>query len=176
MRMFVSAYLFALSRLLLANANPTPPTLPLNPSPTINNSTATHPLMNAGPLPIPTSFGIKAGAFGPNLDSTACLFNAVGAFAELALDDFDGLSGSTVYQFPNHPSVAIAVVTPASGVFIERRFAIWGIWLGIAYMMSHHRYQAATFALSWEGVIVGAVDFARRPTISDDDGNGRRTY
>lgn len=171
--MFLSAYLFS-SFHLLASATPTFPTLPLNTSSTVDNSTtaAAQPL-RSGPLPVPTSFGIKPGAFGPELDSTACLFNAVGAFAELALDDYHGPSGSTVFHFPNHPSVVIAVVTPASGVFIERRFAIWGIWLGIAYMISHHRFQAATFALSWEDVIVGAVDFGSQPTISGDDGDGK---
>ncbi|CAF9932440.1 MAG: hypothetical protein ALECFALPRED_005291 [Alectoria fallacina] len=174
MQMFLSTHLFAFFN-LVANANPIPLTLPLN-STAISNSSATAQSLYSDPLPIPDSFSIKAGAFGPDLEPTTCLFNAVSAFGELALFDYDGLSDSVVFHFSNHPSVIIAVVTPGPGIFVERRFALWGIWLGIRYMMAHHQFQAATFALSWEDVIVGAVDFARQSTIDGGNGNGNCTY
>ena len=174
MQMFLSTHLFAFFN-LVANVNPTPLTLPLNFT-AISNSSAAAESLYSGPLPIPDSFSVKAGAFGPDLEPTTCLFNAVSAFGELALLDYDGLSDSVVFHFPNHPSVIIAVVTPGPGIFVERRFALWGIWLGIGYMIARHQFQAATFALSWEDVIVGAVDFARQPTIDDGNGNGDCTY
>ena len=78
----------------------------------------------------------------------------------------------TIFDFEDQPDIVIAVL-PADwhkGGKMERRFAVWGLYLAVFDMMKRSVYTCNTFHLFWDGKEVGTLGFAkgvlRQSTIS----------
>lgn len=126
--------------------------IPLDPS--SSNTTLTVPDQR---------FSVTPVYWGPKLRSTACLFIATDTMANLALNDFYGEVVETIFDFDEHPGVVIAVlpVDWHKGGEMDRRFAVWGLYLAVFDMMKRSQWTCNTFHLFWEGKEVGTLGFSR---------------
>ena len=108
-------------------------------------------------------FQVTPVYWGPRLRSTECLFSANDAMANLALNDFYGDLVETIFEFKDQPGVAIAVlpVNWHQGGEMERRFAVWGLYLAVFDMTKRSQYNCNTFHLFWDEKEVGTLGFAR---------------
>lgn len=90
--------------------------------------------------PVPTSAPLRdidpAFTFvprfqGPKLRPVPCLLNSVNVALQLSLEDFEGVMFKTVYRLDTHPQVEIAVIPDEDGGSIPRKYAVWGLSIGI---------------------------------------------
>ena len=83
--------------------------------------------------------------------------------ANLALNDFYGGVVETIFQFEEQPGVVITVlpVNWHQGGEMERRFAVWGLYLAVFDMTKRSKYTCNTFHLFWDNKEVGTLGFAR---------------
>lgn len=125
-------------------------------NPSHRNDTPTIPIGN----PADGFVVDRAVYWGAKLRSTAVLFNAVNALTVFARLGFNDDIGDTVLTLPSQPRTAIVVLPKDIGGTMERRFAIWGIYLGVYHMIHSQRFECSTFYFSWKGVPVGNVVFA----------------
>ncbi len=91
-----------------------------------------------GPISTSASLGSIDPAFtfvprfqGPKLRPVPCLLNSVNVALQLALEDFEGVMFQTVYRLDTHPQVEIAVIPDEDGGSIPRKYAVWGLSIGI---------------------------------------------
>ncbi|KAL8791756.1 MAG: hypothetical protein Q9195_005632 [Heterodermia aff. obscurata] len=115
-------------------------------------------------LTIPdTRFQITPHYWGPQLRSTGVLISALDAMANLALNNFSAGLPETIFDFEEQPGVAIAILPLdwQRGGEMQRRFAVWGLYLAVFDMMKRSRYTCNTYHLFWEGTEVGTLGFVR---------------
>ena len=77
---------------------------------------------------------------GVKIPAVPCLLNSINVALQLALEDFEGFMFETVFRLDSHPQVQIAVVPDKVGESIPRKFAVWGISVGIG--VSHELRQS----------------------------------
>ena len=108
-------------------------------------------------------FSFRAFYWGPKLRSTSCLMNAVNAMTNMAIPDFSEQLGETVFEMTSQPGVAITVLPKdwERGGEMQRKFAIWGLYLAVYNMGKGDKYQCNTFHLFWKGKEVGTIGFSR---------------
>lgn len=80
---------------------------------------------------IDPAFGFEPVFQGAKLRPVPCLLNSVNAALQLALDDFEGPISETVFRLDTHPQVEIAVIPDEEGGSIPRKYAVWGLNIGI---------------------------------------------
>lgn len=111
-----------------------------NPSLNIDSSYADSPNASDFDRPIATltSLGAIDPAFsfvpvfqGAKLRPVPCLLNSVNVALQLALEDFEGPMFETVFRLDSHPQVEIAVIPDEEGGCIPRKYAVWGLNIGI---------------------------------------------
>ena len=128
---------------------------------------------SAGPLNAPdledsvrnaTSIGGVDPAFdfapiylGGKLRPIPCLLNSVNVALQLALEDFEGLLFETVYRLDSHPQVEIAVIPDEEGGSIPRKFAVWGLNIGIGVS-----FWSPSFLFGLPGVLLSCLVQRRR--------------
>lgn len=85
-----------------------------------------------------TSLGAVDPAFGfvpilgnVKLRPVPCLLNTVNAALQLALEDYEEFMSKTVYRLNSHPEVQIEVIPDVEGGNIPRKYAVWGLSMGI---------------------------------------------
>ncbi|KAL9128138.1 MAG: hypothetical protein Q9217_003112 [Psora testacea] len=78
----------------------------------------------------------------------------------MAFNDFNGSMELESFQFPGYTDVRIIVAPVRPHIFIERRYAVWGVYQGIYAMAERNSFVEAFFYLKWEGVFVGIVSYS----------------
>ena len=112
--------------------------------------------------PIDPLFGFVPTFRGPKLDENSALLNSVDAALQLALEEFDALLGETIYVLESHPEVQITIVPSESEIYrkIPRRFAVWGLNIGIDLMIRTRNFQSAVFLLTHEGRGIATIEYS----------------
>lgn len=88
----------------------------------------------------------------------ACFMNSLRALETMALLEWEEHMETTEgYQIHGFTETRIEIVP--NGEKLERRFAIWGIYLGISKMWSQNSFLSTTMTLSWDGEAVGNIVF-----------------
>lgn len=106
-------------------------------------------------------FSIMSEYGWPVLPGIPCLFNAVHAMQDLALEDFEEPLVPIPYMLDNFPEVMITPKATAAGGAIQTRFIVWGLWIGIVAMIERRSFQTATITLKYEGTTVGYLNIAQ---------------
>jgi hypothetical protein len=101
--------------------------------------------------------------WGPKIQSMACLMNAVNALTNMALQDIRAPMGKTTYELADHPNSAITLLPEnwQQRGQIERRFAVWGLFLAVYAMSTTGNYHCNTFHLLWDDKEVGTLGFSK---------------
>ena len=108
-------------------------------------------------------FEIKAAHWGPKLQPTSCLINAVNAMASMALQQIHELMKEMVFEMEEQPGVSITVL-PANwhrGGQMPRKYAVWGLYLAVYTMTRKNNFQCNTIHLLWKHREVGTINFSR---------------
>lgn len=127
-----------------------------------------NPYIGSTPPPTPPSnfrvlYAVSEGA----LSVAACFINSLSALETMALLGWeDTIKTTEGYQMPGFTETRIEVVP--TGDKLERRFAIWGVYVGISEMWSRNKFLSTTMTLSWNGEVVGNIVFK----LSEDPSNG----
>ncbi len=118
-----------------------------------------NPYVGSTPPPTPPSNLRVSYAVGRDaLSVAACFINSLSALEAMALlDGEDHIMNTEGYQMPGFTETRIEVVPV--GERLERRFAIWGVYLGISEMWSRNLFLSTTITLSWNGEAVGNIIF-----------------
>jgi len=89
--------------------------------------------------------------------------NAVNALTNMAIQDIRAPMGETTYVHAEHPNNAITLLPNKwqQRGQIERRFAVWGLFLAVYAMTTTGNYHCNTFHLLWEGKEVGTLGFSK---------------
>jgi len=108
-------------------------------------------------------FEVQPIFWGPKIQSMACLMNAVNALTNMALQDILAPMGETTYELADHPNSAITLFPEnwQQRGQIERRFAVWGLFLAVYAMTTTGNYHCNTFHLLWDDKEVGTLCFSR---------------
>ena len=93
------------------------------------------------------------------LPPTSCLMNSVNAALGLALGDFEGAVPYTVYQLSSYPDVEIAIVPNVGEDATPMKYAVWGVNVGIDWMMRNAHFQTTIFLLTYRDHPVGSIQF-----------------
>ena len=131
----------------------------------LNTSYISHPptlTTNASLLAPDERFIVSPSRWGPTLRSTGCLFTALSLMSTLSLLPFLGDISETIYKLDSEPGIAIAVLPTdwqTAGV-MQRRFAVWGLFLAVYDMARRGDWRCNTYQLFWEGHQVGTLSFA----------------
>lgn len=125
---------------------------------------------------VPSSFTIRPSSpgarLGPNqgLAKTQVLFQILQALQNLALEDFNAESLPRDY---GHPWFEINIdgptLEPKSNILYK--YALWGLYSAIWYMLSNNFYREVTYELLWEGSLIGWIRFIKRDrsTVGSND-------
>lgn len=141
-------------------------TYPATALPQSNTPSITSPTFigNNFTLAVPDErFQVRPAYWGPRLRSTACLFIAVDIMATLALRDFyEGMTES-IFEIEDEPGVVITVLPKNWHLRgeMERRFAVWGLYLAVFDMTTRSKYFCSTFHLLWDDEEVGTLGFSK---------------
>ena len=102
------------------------------------NITNFHDLVPNITLPgdIDPAFGLIRVPGGIKLRAVPCLLSTVNFALQLGLDDFEGLIPETAFRLDSHSQVEIAVVPDDESRDIPRKYAIWGLSVGIGTYLS----------------------------------------
>ena len=88
------------------------------------------------PGDIDPAFGLIPVFGGIKLRAVPCLLSAVNFLLQLGLEDFEGLIPETAFRLDSHPQVEIVVIPDDESVDIPRKYAIWGLSVGIGTYLS----------------------------------------
>lgn len=106
----------------------------------------------------PQDFRVIPRDYGQELRSTACFANSINVLGEIGQGEFEGeIQKPTLYRYKYYPDVFFGVV-PAHGS-MKRKFAIWGIWLGVHTMSNENKFREVTLNLEYQGSLVGFIYF-----------------
>lgn len=112
--------------------------------------------------PIDPFFGFTSSFRGPKLDENSALLNSIDAALQLALEETDFLVGQTIYRLDSHPEVQITI-NPDESIGLDkipRRFAVWGLNIGIDLMIKTRNFQSAIFTLTHAGREVATIEYS----------------
>lgn len=109
---------------------------------------------------IPTGFTVVPGILiASDLPKSSCLLQTLVGLGQMALEDFNGRQAATSF---GHPLIGIELDGRKPGASLDRRFAIWGLYGVMAYMLRENDFHARLFTLRWQAAIVGRVRFTAR--------------
>lgn len=135
---------------------------------TSNVGTPSLTLGSTAPPKPPSNFSVTYIRGYDELSVAACFFNSLDALETMALLDYEGFIDTTeTYQIPGFTDTSIEVV-PADSNLLQRRFAVWGLYLGLVELWSRDLFLTTTATLSWDDQIVGNITFQS----SQANGNG----
>ena len=133
-------YLFEFIVLTLASA--TRPFVPLNTSRDVD-TVATRPALET---PDPR-FKVELQFDGPKFPFISCVMSTVEFLAFLGSEDFSGSMEKVTRKLGRYREFGLVVAPSTVGGSIERRFVIWGLGLGVDYLINENHFQAANFTL-----------------------------
>lgn len=84
---------------------------------------------------------------GPKFPLISCLMSTVEFLAFLGSEDFSGSMEKVTWKLGRYDEFGIVVAPSTVGGSIERRFVIWGLSLGVDYMIHENHFQAVNFSL-----------------------------
>ena len=108
-------------------------------------------------------FQVRPVYWGPRLRSTACLFIGIDIMATLALRDFYEDMTETIFEIEDEPGVVITVLPKNWHLRgeMQRRFAVWGLYVAVFDMTTRSKYFCSTFHLLWDDEEVGTLGFSK---------------
>ena len=132
------------------------------------NATTTDSISTANDsskLNLDATFQIYPIFSGPPLDTNAVLMSGVQFMARQAVEDINGELAQTYWHSPDprYARIGIFVLPAHHGDTVNRRMLIWGLDMGLRYMMDHNRFASVTFRMIRDGDNVGSIDFALLP-------------
>ena len=138
--LYLHFYLFEF--LVLTLAATTSPFVLLNTSRDVD-TVATRPVLEtADPrLTVEVKFD------GPKFPLISCLMSTVEFLALLGSEDFSGSMEKVTWKLGRYDEFGIVVAPSTVGGSIERRFVIWGLSLGVDYLIHENHFQAVNFSL-----------------------------
>ena len=138
--LYLHFYLFEF--LVLTLAATTSPFVLLNTSQYVD-TVATRPVLEtADPrLTVEVKFD------GPKFPLISCLMSTVEFLAFLGSKDFSGSMEKVTWKLGRYYEFGIVVAPSTVGGSIERRFVIWGLSLGVDYLIHENHFQAVNFTL-----------------------------
>ena len=89
---------------------------------------------------IDPAFKIEPRFQGAKLRPVPCLLNSVNVALQLALEEFEEPMFETVFRLDSHPQVEIGVIPDDEGGSIPRKYAVWGLSLGIGTSFQTHPF------------------------------------
>lgn len=112
--------------------------------------------------PIDPFFGFTSSFKGPKLDENSALLNSIDVALQLALEETDNLVGKLVYRLDSHPEVQITIKPDEFLISgnLPRRFAVWGLNIGIDLMIKTKNFQSAVFTLTHAGREVATIEYS----------------
>ncbi|CAF9942954.1 MAG: hypothetical protein ALECFALPRED_010284 [Alectoria fallacina] len=152
--------LCALNRISTVATTPSTPTDLFNTSHV--DDVFSDKILGLGIPPWPVGFNVSYDFELPKIKRLATLMTAVEALKQMALEDWTGVIASTQsFGLPDYQAETVIDVIPYSqGQQLERRFAIWGVILGLFQMWKNNKeckYLKVT--LEWQEVPFGLVVF-----------------
>ena len=84
---------------------------------------------------------------GPKFPLISCLMSTVEFLAFLGSEDFSGSMEKVTWELGRYREFGIVVAPSTVGGSIERRFVIWGLSLGVDYLIHENHFQAVHFTL-----------------------------
>lgn len=126
------------------------------PNPSLNIDPSNANPLNASDIEIPISNLTSLGGIDPAFDfvphfqgaklrPVPCLLNSVNAALQLALENFEGPMFATVFRLASHPQVEIGVLPEEEGGSIPRKYAVWGLNVGIGTLIQpSHSYHVCS--------------------------------
>lgn len=109
---------------------------------------------------VPTAFTVVPGILtGTDLPKTSCLLQTLVGLGQMAVEDFNGRQQATTFV---HPLIAIELDGRRPGAALDRKYAIWGFYGVMAYMLREDDFHERLFTLRWKTAIVGRVRFTGR--------------
>lgn len=142
-------------------------TLPLS---SLNSSDIQSTIWNTTlSQPVPPAFTVTVSRFpGPDLPPESCLLQTLIALGQIATQDFNGRQPPCSYD---HPHFSLTIDGSKQQSLIHRKYAIWGLYRAIAYMLEQEDYRSRVFTLRWQGAIVGRVRFSDKVHPHHSPGN-----
>jgi len=118
-----------------------------------------NPIVGSTPSPTPPSkFSVSYAIGEGTLGVAACFINSLNALETMALLEWEEhITITEAYQMPGFTGSRIEVVP--IGDKLERRFAIWGVYLGISEMWSRNLFLSTNIILSRDGQAVCNIIF-----------------
>ncbi len=86
----------------------------------------------------------------------------------MALEDFNGRQPATSFV---HPLLDIELDGRRPGAGLDRKFAVWGFYGVMAYMLREDDFHSRLFTLRWQAAIVGRIRFTSRTVSHLSGGN-----
>ena len=148
-------------------ALPAQPTLPLDVTPTINDT------LNAilGPDWDPR-FGVQVMYQEVPIDEDQCLVEAVQVLGEWAIMSPNDPVVEAAFSDERLSNIGITALGPGQGRPILVRFLTGGLYLGLQAMIEHRSFKKALFIIRWDGRLIGSIHIGRpgsRLSLSGDN-------
>lgn len=131
----------------------------------INLTDITHTFANLSEINIPQDFQLKLqfrlASFQPE---EAYFYNTIMALRLVALEDFNGAMVGQRFHTNEFPNTPILLVTPSGQ--IQRKYVVWGLLLGLAFMTKETGLCVTSFGLLWHGAAIGDLVFGSLQMVS----------
>ncbi|MCJ1451114.1 hypothetical protein MMC28_001449 [Mycoblastus sanguinarius] len=93
---------------------------------------------------------------GAELEKYPCLMQALTALGYVASQDFDQSMPPVSF---GGPYLSLDVEGPIEKSSIEGKYAVWGLYVVMGYMLGQKDFRARAFYLQWQGDLVGVIRF-----------------
>lgn len=94
----------------------------------------------------------------------AYFYNTIMVLKQLALEDFDGIMFGQQFNTVKFPRTPIRLITKWGQ--IRRKYFVWALLLGLAFMTEETGLCVTSFGLLWQGVEIGGLVFGNPQMVS----------
>ena len=138
----MNLHLYLFEFLVLTLAAATSPFVLLNTSRDVA-TVATRPVLET-PDPRLT---VEVHFDGPKFPLISCLMSTVEFLVFLGSKDFSGSMKKVTWKLGRYREFGLVVAPSTVGGSIERRFVVWGLSLGVDYLIHENHFQAVNLTL-----------------------------